>query len=101
MLHVPTLKHRRIGRWMVGLAVAATLGSGSIAFIALDGGTTVAPRTEQHIAAPAAESISAAPVSGPWELYHAQGAPPMQSVASPEDDVVPTLWELYHCGGCP
>ncbi len=98
MFHTRSLRQQRIARWTVGLVIAVALATSSLAFVTFDGLSL--PRVQQSAIAPA-ESVSDAPVSGPYELYHTQGAPTAIRNQGTPDGAFQTPWERYHCTGCP
>ena len=98
MFHTHSLK-QRIARWMVGLVVVVALATSSTLFVAFDGFDFSNARPS--VAAPA-EDLSVAPVPGPYEMYHMEGAPTaVGKPLAPEVGEYQTPWERYHCSGCP
>jgi hypothetical protein len=80
MFRANRLGQQWIGRWLVGLLIAAALVASSIAF----DGFGLIFATEQNVVTPS-ESIVAAPTGNGGTL----------------EGMYQTPWERYHCSGCP
>lgn len=100
MFHPHNLRQQRIVRWFVGLAIAA-LATSSAALVATQGLDVGIFGTQRSVIAPV-DTLSDAPMSGPYELYHMEGAPTaIGNLITPEAGALQTPRERYHCSSCP